>query len=48
MLSNNKAVQMSPLQIHCINKRMTLPLASSGKEGEGLMVGVELRVKGRV
>ena len=32
MLTNNKAVQMSPLQLHCLNKRMTLPLASSGKE----------------
>ena len=30
VLSNEKAIQMSPLQLHCINKRMTLPLASSG------------------
>lgn len=34
VLSNDKAVQMSPLQLHCINKRMTLPLASSGKGEE--------------
>ena len=39
MLTTDKAVQMSPLQLHCINKRMTLPLASSGEEPEG-QIGV--------
>ena len=31
VLTNNKAVLMSPLQLHCVNKRMTLPLGSSGQ-----------------
>ena len=32
MLSNNKAVHMSPVQLHCIGRRMTLPIASSGRQ----------------
>ena len=31
MLSNNKALFMSPAQLHCIGRRMTLPIASSGE-----------------
>jgi len=38
VLANNKAVLMSPLQLHCVNKRMTLPLGSSGQ-----WVGLEVR-----
>ena len=34
VIAQDKAVQMSPLQIHCINKRLTLPMASSGKRTE--------------
>ena len=30
VLSNNKAMFMSPLQLHCVGRRMTLPIASSG------------------
>ena len=30
-MSSNKAVQMSPMQLHCVNKRLTLPMASSGE-----------------
>ncbi len=38
VLTKRKAVLMSPLQLHCVNKRMTLPLGSSG-EWEGGRVG---------
>ena len=31
VLANNKALFMSPVQLHCIGQRMTLPIASSGE-----------------
>lgn len=31
VMSSNKAVQMSPMQLHCVSKRLTLPMASSGE-----------------
>ena len=31
MVAQDKAVQMSPLQLHCINRRLLLPFASSGE-----------------